>query len=505
MGTVQYTDDAYTTLASTVGSSDTSLTVTSSSRFAGLLTTTGDFFFVTLRQTATGTKETVKVTNIVGTVWTVVRAIGPNDSNLSFASGDGVYLRLGTNLLDEIRSSSNQTKALFTTATGTVDVLTAILGITPQSLVDGMQVHVRTPGQNTSLTPTLNLNALGAKTITKNNGGALAPGDLNGEAILRYVSSGTRWELLNPKAGNVNWFSIVTYGADPTGTVDATAAIQACINAASSAKAVVYVPPGTYKLIPATAWQAEGGTDYCAITMVSNMVIFADPGATFRIADGVYSYPSKRIAMEMFGTNQQLNNVTIIGLTMDMNGINNALDPSDGTSPNVDTFSQAHIKVSGGTDVVGHSAYINDVYIEKCRFINGPGTSCIGTSQTNYAGDTLGRRWTIKDCVFYNNGNYSQDHSTITGSGLNGLLVDGNTFYTDVPFGTASFFGPRAAIEIHGRNSIFTNNIVQNYYEEHMERSVVRRAPRSREGRTFCRCPQPYRGLRQNVRQPSTA
>ena len=41
--------------------------------------------------------------------------------------------------------------------------------------------------------------------------------------------------------------------------------------------------------------------------------------------------------------------------------------------------------------------------------------------------------------------------------------------------------------------------------EEHMERSVVRRAPRSREGRTFCRCPQPYRGLRQNVRQPSTA
>ena len=198
IGTVKYTDDAYTTLATTVGPTDTTLTVTSSSRFANLLTASGDYFFVTLRQTATGTKETVRVTNMVGTTWTVVRAVGPNDSNLSFAVGDGVYLRVGTNLFDEIRSASNQSKAVFAVAFGAVDAFSASVGITPQSLVDGMQVNIRALGPNLSATPTLNLNSLGAYTITKKNGSPLWPGDINGEMMLRYVAAGPRWELLNP-------------------------------------------------------------------------------------------------------------------------------------------------------------------------------------------------------------------------------------------------------------------------------------------------------------------
>ena len=55
------------------------------------------------------------------------------------------------------------------------------------------------------------------------------------------------------------------------------------------------------------------------------------------------------------------------------------------------------------------------------------------------------------------------------------------------------------------QHMIVVDGLTEIANEEHMERSVVRRAPRSREGRTFCRCLQPYRGLRQKVRQPSTA
>ncbi len=198
MGTIKYTDDAYTTIAASVGATDSIIIVTSSARFSNLLTIAGDYFYATIVQTGTGNKETVKVSNITGTSWAVTRAVGPNDSNLSFAVGDGVYLRVCTNVIHEIRSASNQTKALFTIAGGSSDAITATVGIAPQTLVDGTQVNIRVISSNSSTTPTFNLNNFGACIITKQGGNALAPGDIVGEVILRYVAAGTRWELLNP-------------------------------------------------------------------------------------------------------------------------------------------------------------------------------------------------------------------------------------------------------------------------------------------------------------------
>jgi hypothetical protein len=114
---------------------------------------------------------------------------------------------------------------LSATATGTVDVITATYSPAP-TLVDRKILFLRTSGANTVTTPTFNPNGLGAKTIVKQGGGALAVGDLVGDVILMYNSTSTQWELLNVKV------PIVT----GTNTGDETAArIGVLINGSSAA------------------------------------------------------------------------------------------------------------------------------------------------------------------------------------------------------------------------------------------------------------------------------
>lgn len=134
---------------------------------------------------------------------------------------------------DAIRALVAQAKGalLSVTAAGT-DTYTATLAPAPDALTDGMTVNIRFTNANTSTTPTLNLNSLGAKTITKYGGSALAAGDIPAahDGQLRYVSGTTTWQLLNPKGTTVavNSIADATNGglnfSAATGTV--TAKIQ---------------------------------------------------------------------------------------------------------------------------------------------------------------------------------------------------------------------------------------------------------------------------------------
>jgi microcystin-dependent protein len=86
-------------------------------------------------------------------------------------------------------------------AGGTADALTVTYTNVPASLTDGMEIHVRAAAANATTTPTLNVNSLGAKTITKLGGAPLLANDIAGnfhELDLRYNLANTRWELLNP-------------------------------------------------------------------------------------------------------------------------------------------------------------------------------------------------------------------------------------------------------------------------------------------------------------------
>ena len=87
----------------------------------------------------------------------------------------------------------------FAVASGT-DTITATFTVAPD-LADGLQFKVRAAGANTTTAPTFNPNSLGALTITKLGGVALAVGDISGaghELIIRYRASPARYELVNP-------------------------------------------------------------------------------------------------------------------------------------------------------------------------------------------------------------------------------------------------------------------------------------------------------------------
>ena len=84
---------------------------------------------------------------------------------------------------------------------GTADAITATYSPVITALVDGQLCFVRATLANATTTPTFNPSGLGAGTIVKNGGVALAAGDIAGDGhqlILRYDLAGTQWELLNP-------------------------------------------------------------------------------------------------------------------------------------------------------------------------------------------------------------------------------------------------------------------------------------------------------------------
>lgn len=82
---------------------------------------------------------------------------------------------------------------IYAAAAGSVNVYTATLAPIPPALVTGMEILVNFGTANTSTTPTLNVNALGAKSIIKQSAAAVAVGDVTGYIPLIY--DGTNWRI----------------------------------------------------------------------------------------------------------------------------------------------------------------------------------------------------------------------------------------------------------------------------------------------------------------------
>ncbi len=110
---------------------------------------------------------------------------------------------------------------------GAADVYVATLVPPVLAYTDGMEVNVKIINANATTTSTLNVNALGAKTIKRDNSAALLVGDLpaNHQATFRY--NGTDFILQNPAGlspSGTTWpsFSVHKGGSNQTGVVTAT-------------------------------------------------------------------------------------------------------------------------------------------------------------------------------------------------------------------------------------------------------------------------------------------
>ena len=110
---IKFANLASTTLASGVNATTTSISVTSASSFPTL--GSGDYFYASIGFGSDS--EIVKVTDVNGTTFTVVR--GQDDTSAStHDSGDGIALRVTAQALEDINESANQTITLSGDVTG---------------------------------------------------------------------------------------------------------------------------------------------------------------------------------------------------------------------------------------------------------------------------------------------------------------------------------------------------------------------------------------------------
>lgn len=260
--------------------------------------------------------------------------------------------------------------------------------------------------------------------------------------------------------------SVKDFGAVGDGQTDDTAAIQTAINTTAAAGQTLYFPAGTYRIVPATLKDWEGtplgeGQMTVAFVMPSNMCVYGDVGATLKLANSVSTLAApKRLAL--FFSNVPVSNIRFYGLTMDMNGLNNRFSPLAPTTFRL--YNQAMIHITG--TIGGVAARGDNVQIDSCKFLNTAGTSCIVMAQSNSVGVTLGKNWSVTNCLFKNNGLDTNDHSSIF-AWANDVVCANNTFTADTMFpnGIVGNSGSFVAYEVHGRNQRFVNNLVENYWQ----------------------------------------
>ena len=96
-------------------------------------------------------------------------------------------------------SKNRQADRLAEAAAPTVDAFSGTLSVSDTAYVNGAVYLCKMSITNTTTTPTLNLNGIGAKTIYKNGGAAIAASDLiqNAWYMFLYQTSGDLFMALN--------------------------------------------------------------------------------------------------------------------------------------------------------------------------------------------------------------------------------------------------------------------------------------------------------------------
>ena len=134
-------------------------------------------------------------------------AVGDNDGRVPTQSendalvGNNTDIAVGTGNKFVTQTGLQHSAEVFAVdGSGSSTAYTATLSPVPTSLTNGMTVRVKIGSANTTTTPTLNVNSLGAKTIVKGVNTALAVSDISAGMYCTFIydSTNTVWVLQNP-------------------------------------------------------------------------------------------------------------------------------------------------------------------------------------------------------------------------------------------------------------------------------------------------------------------
>lgn len=229
-----YANNARTTLAGSLSNIATSIVLQTGAGalFPSPNNSIGEFAKATLQDTATGLRnEIVYITARTGDVLTVTRA-QDGTSAQTWSAGDTVFEGVTAATLANFAQPVDIQNNAYTyaDASGSTTAYTATYSPAVAALVNGMQLNVNigSIGTNTTTTPTFSPDGLAAHTITKNNGVALAVGDMPNQCILRYQLSTTSWILINPLSSG-RLISVQVFNTAGTSTYTPTAGTTSVI------------------------------------------------------------------------------------------------------------------------------------------------------------------------------------------------------------------------------------------------------------------------------------
>lgn len=133
-------------------------------------------------------------------------AVGDNDPRVPTQSendalvGNNTDIAVGTGNKFVTQTGLQHGAEFYAADSGAADVMVVTLSPIPTSYTAGMVIKVKAGHANATTTPTINVNALGAKTITKNGTNALVANDIVTNEVITLMYDGTQFQLQTPPA-----------------------------------------------------------------------------------------------------------------------------------------------------------------------------------------------------------------------------------------------------------------------------------------------------------------
>lgn len=159
---------------------------------------------------------------------------------------------------------NDTTPNIYAADTGAADVAVVTLAPAATALTAGLEVDFLPTANNLTTTPTVNVNGLGAKTITKLGATAVAAGDLTTTAIAKIIYDGTRFQLQNPQTATAS--SGVTIA---TNSVNNASQTSLNFTNTSGPSGINFTNPGTGVESAALASTVGGGNSTVQATLTA--------------------------------------------------------------------------------------------------------------------------------------------------------------------------------------------------------------------------------------------
>lgn len=200
--TLLFANNATTTIAANMNTSVTTVTVATGAGALFPSPTGGNYFMCTLVDAATGlVNEIVKCTARSGDVITIVRAQESTTAK-SWLIGDKIgNFWTGGQAATMLQQNQAQAQAAnYAVDTGAVNAMVITLSPVPASLSDliGAPIRIKVNVTNTNVTPTLNVNGLGAQNVVTVGAGGIGGISVGGAAatkIIEVVWDGTNFQF----------------------------------------------------------------------------------------------------------------------------------------------------------------------------------------------------------------------------------------------------------------------------------------------------------------------